>query len=86
MTSDVTWDPSLYDSIKNNIDQFYDPLKDTPEHRYHFDQHGEYQHRTVATHTIVPEEDLFDAIEYVDFDDLVEDSMDFLLPESVSVV
>jgi hypothetical protein len=61
-------------------------LEDTPEHKYHFNQHGEYQHRTVATHTIVPEEEFFDAIEYVDFDDLVDDFMDLLHPESVSVV
>jgi hypothetical protein len=37
MTSDVTWDPSLYDNINDNIDKFYDPLEDTPEHKYHFD-------------------------------------------------
>jgi hypothetical protein len=86
MTLDATWDPSLYDNINDNIDKFYDPLEDTPEHEYHFDQHEEYQHRTVATHTIVPEEEFFDAIEYVDFDDLVDDFMDLLHPESVSIV
>jgi hypothetical protein len=42
MTLDVTWDPSLYDNINDNIDKFYDPLGDTPEHEYHFDQHEEY--------------------------------------------
>jgi hypothetical protein len=61
-------------------------LENTPEHEYHYDQHGEYRHRTVATHTIVPEEEFFDAIEYVYFDDLVDDFMDLLHPESVSVV
>jgi hypothetical protein len=40
----------------------------------------------LATHTIVPEEECFDAIEYVDFNDLVDDFMDLLHPESVSVV
>jgi hypothetical protein len=50
MTLDVTWDPSLYDSINDNTDQFYDPLEDTSEHEYNFDQHGEYQHCTIATH------------------------------------
>jgi hypothetical protein len=69
MTSDVTWDPSLFVIINDNIDQ-----------------HGEYRHRTVATHTIVPEEEFFDASEYVDFDDLVDDFMDLLHPKSVSVV
>jgi hypothetical protein len=86
MTSDVTWDPSLYHNINDNIDQFYDPFEDTPEHEYHLDQHGEYRNRTVATHTIVPEEEVFDAIEYVDLDDLVDDLIDLLHPESVSVV
>jgi hypothetical protein len=42
MTSDVTWDPSLYDYINDNIDNFYDSLEDTPGHEYHFDQHREY--------------------------------------------
>jgi hypothetical protein len=51
MTSDVTWDPSLYDNINDNIDQFYDPLVDTHEHKYHCNQHGEYGQRTVAMHT-----------------------------------
>jgi hypothetical protein len=86
MTLDVTWDPSLYDMINDNIDRFYDPLEDTPEHEYHFDQHGEYLHRTVAAHTFVPEVEFFDAIEYVDFDDLADDFMDLLHPEIVSVV
>jgi hypothetical protein len=40
MTLDVTWDPSQYDIIYDSIDQFYNPLEDTPEHDYHFDQHG----------------------------------------------
>jgi hypothetical protein len=75
MTLDVTWNPSLYDNINDNIDQLYDPLEDTPEHEYHFNQHGEYQNHTVAIHTIVPEEEFFDAIEYVNFDDLVDELM-----------
>jgi hypothetical protein len=86
MTSDVTWDPSLYDNINDNIDQFYDLLEDTLEHEYHFEQHGEYQHQTVATHTIVPEEEIFDAVEYVDFDDHANEFLDLWHPESVSVV
>jgi hypothetical protein len=32
MTSDVTWDPSIYDNINDKFDQFYDLLEDTPEH------------------------------------------------------
>jgi hypothetical protein len=86
MTLDVTWDPSIYHEINDNIDQFYDPLEDTPELEYRFDQHGEYRYRTVATHTIVPEEEFFDDIQYVDFNDLVDYFMDLLHPEIVSVV
>jgi hypothetical protein len=86
MTSDVTSDPSPYDKINANIEFFYDPLEDTSEHEYHFDQHREYRHRAGATHTIVLEEEFFDAKEYVDFDDLVDDFMDLLHPEYVSVV
>jgi hypothetical protein len=86
MTSDATWDPSLYDNINDDIDKLYEPFEDSPEHEYHLDQHGEYRHRTVATHTIVPEEEFFDALEHVDFDDLVDDFMDLLHPKSVSVV
>jgi hypothetical protein len=76
MTLDVTWDPSLYDNVNDNIDKFYDPLEDTPEHEYNFDQYGEYLHCAIATHTIFSEEEFFDAIECVDFDDLVDDFMD----------
>jgi hypothetical protein len=41
LTLDVTWDPSLYNNINDDIDQLYNPLDDTPEHEYHLDQHGE---------------------------------------------
>jgi hypothetical protein len=37
-------------------------------------------------HIIVTDKEFFDAIEYVDFDDLVNDFMDLLQPESVSDV
>jgi hypothetical protein len=37
MTSDVTWDPSLYDNMNDNIDKVYNPLEDTPENEYNFD-------------------------------------------------
>jgi hypothetical protein len=63
----------------------YDPLEDAPEHEYHCDQDGEFQHRLVATYTIIPEA-FFDAVEYVDFDDLVDDFIYLLYPESVSVL
>jgi hypothetical protein len=78
MTLAVTWDPRLYDDINDDIDQFYDPLEDTAENKYHFDQHREYQHCTVATITIDPEEKIVDAIEYNDFDDIFDDFLDLL--------
>jgi hypothetical protein len=78
MTLDVTWVPSLYDNINDAIDQFYDHLEDTPKNENHFDPHGKYHHCTVATHTIIPNKAFFDAIEYVDFDALVDDFMDLL--------
>ena len=31
-----------------------------------FDQYGEYRHRTIATHTTIPEVEFFDAMEYID--------------------
>jgi hypothetical protein len=68
------------------LTNFDDPLEDTPENEYNFDQHRGYQYHTVATHTIVPEEEFFDAIENVDSDDLVDNLMDLLHPESVSDV
>jgi hypothetical protein len=40
----------------------------SPEYVYHFDQLGEYQHRTAATYTIISEESFIDANVY--FDDL----------------
>jgi hypothetical protein len=30
----------------------------------HFDQYDEYQHQTVANHSLVSEEEFFDALEY----------------------
>jgi hypothetical protein len=36
----------------------------------------------VTTHTIIPEVEIVDAFEYVDFDDLDDDFMDLLHPES----
>jgi hypothetical protein len=50
MTSDVDWDPSLYDNVINNIDDFHDPTFDFIDHDNPFNEYGEYRHRTaVAT-------------------------------------
>jgi hypothetical protein len=50
MTSDVDWDPSQYDKDIDNFADFHDPSEDAHEN-YHFNQYGEYHHRTVATHS-----------------------------------
>jgi hypothetical protein len=86
MTLDVTWDPIIYDNNYEIIDQFYNPSEGTPVHEYHFDQHGKYWHRTVATHAIIAEEEFIVAVQDATFDDVVDDVMDLLHPESVSVV
>jgi hypothetical protein len=49
MTSDVEWDPSVYDHHIDDMNKFYDVTKDVVEYDK-FDQYGEYRHRTVAVH------------------------------------
>ena len=79
MTSDVDWDPSLYDNVVDDIEAFHDPTVDVIDHDNPFDAYGEYRHRTVATHSLVDgEEEFFDACEFVDFDDMVDDLIDSL--------
>jgi hypothetical protein len=76
MTSDVDWDPCVYE---NNIDDnavFHDPSLDVIEHDNPFDDYGEYRHCTVATHKLLDEEEFFDSMECIDCDDLVDDLMD----------
>jgi hypothetical protein len=48
MTSDMEWDPSQYDKDLDDVAAFYDPSEEDLEER-HFDQYGEYWHRTVDT-------------------------------------
>jgi hypothetical protein len=83
MTSDVDWDPSKFDNDITNLDAFHDPANDNHE-EHHFDQHGEYCHHTVATHLTCVEEELYDACEFLDFDDQVDDLLDAINPEAVS--
>jgi hypothetical protein len=82
MTSDKDWDPSIYDNVIENIEEFHDTLLDTVDHDDPFDQHGEYRYRTIA-HSLIQEEEFFDAVEYSDYDVLVDDLMDTLYPEEV---
>jgi hypothetical protein len=72
MTSDVKWDPSQYDKDLDDLDAFYDPSDEDHEER-HFDQYGEYRHRTVATHHICCEEEFYNACEFLDYEDQVDD-------------
>ena len=83
MTSDVDWDPGMYDNVIDDIEKFHDTMAHDYEH-VNFNQYGEYRHRTIATHNILTEEEFFDAIEHIAFDDLVDDLMDAAHPERVS--
>jgi hypothetical protein len=83
MTSDVEWDPSQYDKDLDDLATFYDPSEEDHEER-HFDQYGEYPHRTVATHHTCCEEEFYDACEFLDYDDQAEDLLDTVHPETVS--
>jgi hypothetical protein len=76
MTSDVEWDPRQYDKDIDNLEEFHDPLEDVHPHD-HFDQYGEYCHRTVSTtHHTCLEEEFYDACEFLSFNDEVDDLMD----------
>jgi hypothetical protein len=55
-----------------NLDQFNDHLE---AHKYNFDQHGEYTHNMVATHTIIEKGEFFDIVEY-NYNNHVDDFMD----------
>jgi hypothetical protein len=51
MTSDINWDPTTYNNYISDIITFFDAIIDTV-HRSNFDDHGNYRHRTVTTHTL----------------------------------
>jgi replicative superfamily II helicase len=82
MTSDVNCDPKQYDITFDEIEKFHDTSQVDFEHE-HFDQNGEYCHRTVATHSIVSEEEFFDALKYFEVADIVDDIIDTLRPDNV---
>jgi hypothetical protein len=56
MTSDIEWDPSLYDNVVEDLQEFHNTSVDFIDHDNPFDQYGEYRFRTVATHSRIPEE------------------------------
>jgi hypothetical protein len=79
----LMWDPSKYDKDIDDIEKFHYPGEDDHE-EYHFDQYGEYHHRTVANHHTYLEEEFFDACEFLDFDDQVDDLLDSVHPNAGS--
>jgi hypothetical protein len=70
----------LYDNGIQDIEMFHDPSQDIPvdDNIYHC---GEYQHCIIATHSTIPEEGFFDAMDFNDFEDQVDDLMDTVQPE-----
>jgi hypothetical protein len=75
MTSDVDWDPSAYDNTIDDMAKFYDVEEDEVHHSP-FDMKGQYRHRAIATHTVFGELEYFDAYEYPDYDDVIDDILD----------
>jgi hypothetical protein len=55
-------------------------------HRSNFDVHGNYRHRTVATHTSHAEPEIFDVYEYSDYLDVVNDILDAHNPDVVNQI
>jgi hypothetical protein len=82
-TSDVEWDPSQYDKDLDDLATFYDPSEEDHEEQQ-FDQYGEYRHCTVANHHTCFEEEFYDACEFFDYEDQVDDLLDTVHPENVS--
>jgi hypothetical protein len=82
MTSDVEWEPSQYDKDLDDLDVLYDPSEGYHEER-HFDQYGEYRHHTVANHHTCFEEEFYDAYDFFDYEDQVDDLLDTAHPEIV---
>jgi hypothetical protein len=83
MTSDLDWDPRKYDKDIDDNEKFHDPGEDDHE-EYHFDQNGEHHHCTVANHHTYLEDELYDAYEFLDLDDQVDDLLDTVYPDAVS--
>jgi hypothetical protein len=72
MTSDVDWYPSVYDKDIDDLANVHAPSEDDHEN-HHFDQYGEYRHRTVATHSSTcVEEAIYDSCEFLKFGDQVD--------------
>jgi hypothetical protein len=75
MTSDVDWDPTTCNNGITDIIAFYDASIVTV-HCCNFDDHGNFHHHIVATHTLHAELHFFDVHEYPDYLNLVDDILD----------
>jgi hypothetical protein len=64
MTSDVDWDPKIYDTDLETLNAFYDLQLNVGNHVHPFNAYGEYCNCTVASHHLVEEEEYNDTIEY----------------------
>ena len=84
MTSDVNWDPTIYDNVIEDFNHFYDAEEEDHQSSYPFDDVGEYLHRTVATHTTNTESEFFDAYENPDLIDVIDDIIDSYQCEQVN--
>jgi hypothetical protein len=85
MTSDVEWHPSQYDKDYDDFAAFYDPSEEDHEER-HFDQYQEYWHHMAANHHICFDEEFYDACEFFEYEDQVNDLLDTVHPEIVSAI
>ena len=85
MTSDIDWNPSVYDNTIDDMDVFYDANEDEA-HDSTFDDQGNYRHRTTASHSTHQELKFFDAHECQDYNDVVDDILDSLHPDVLQSV
>jgi hypothetical protein len=67
------------------MDPFYDAQEDEI-HDSPFDSHGNYRHRMITTHTLLAESEFFNAYEYPDLEDDIDDILDFHHPDMVQTV
>jgi hypothetical protein len=84
ITSDVDWDPTTYDNVISDIHTFYVAEADMVHHDA-FDDCGNYQHPTVATHSTHPEPEYFDFHEYPDYSDAIDDLLDAQHPALLEI-
>jgi hypothetical protein len=82
MTSVADWSRTAYDNIITDEAAFYDASIDTVHHR-NVDDAGNYRHRSIAKHHIHAESEYFDAPDYPDFDDVIDNVADSKHPQAI---